>query len=383
MAKSTGLGLIELPTVFERLQARHRDHRRRPVRDDGYRARRGLHEHPARPHDGRRGLRQHRREHPPRGDEVRAHPFPRVRRRGGAHREDGRTAGDRASRRLPSDRPRCRTSRRRQTATCRGDCSQRVSANRSTSTSPSLVSQHPVTTEYGQGEEQISQTLAAVRELGAAGDRALAECGRRLRGRRTRHPQISRARPGRQDALLQEPPDGRLHPAARANGVLVGNSSSAIREGAFIGTPAVNIGTRQTGRRARPNVIDVPNDAAGIRRCGRAPARARPLRFRADLRRRQRGAPDRRRPVDGRGDGQKRDHLLMTVLGLIPARGGSKGIPARTSPSSPAGPCSRGRACAATESHASTASSAPPTPTRSLRWLSRAASKSRSAGRLS
>ena len=32
---------------------------------------------------------------------------------------------------------------------------------------------------------------------------------------------------------------------------LVGNSSSGIREGAFIGTPAVNIGTRQTERRAR------------------------------------------------------------------------------------------------------------------------------------
>jgi hypothetical protein len=38
---------------------------------------------------------------------------------------------------------------------------------------------------------------------------------------------------------------------------IVGNSSSAIREGAFIGTPAVNIGTRQAMRQRGPNVADV------------------------------------------------------------------------------------------------------------------------------
>src|SRR5438309_1685979 len=38
---------------------------------------------------------------------------------------------------------------------------------------------------------------------------------------------------------------------------LVGNSSSAIREGAFIGTPAVNIGTRQAMRERGRNVVDV------------------------------------------------------------------------------------------------------------------------------
>jgi UDP-N-acetylglucosamine 2-epimerase len=38
---------------------------------------------------------------------------------------------------------------------------------------------------------------------------------------------------------------------------LVGNSSSGIREGAFIGTPVVNVGTRQVGRERGINVIDV------------------------------------------------------------------------------------------------------------------------------
>jgi UDP-N-acetylglucosamine 2-epimerase len=41
---------------------------------------------------------------------------------------------------------------------------------------------------------------------------------------------------------------------------IVGNSSSAIREGAFIGTPAVNVGPRQDGRDRGSNVIDVDYD---------------------------------------------------------------------------------------------------------------------------
>ena len=40
--------------------------------------------------------------------------------------------------------------------------------------------------------------------------------------------------------------------------VLIGNSSSGIREGAFIGTPCINIGTRQESRERGPNVIDIP-----------------------------------------------------------------------------------------------------------------------------
>jgi UDP-N-acetylglucosamine 2-epimerase len=45
---------------------------------------------------------------------------------------------------------------------------------------------------------------------------------------------------------------------------LVGNSSSAIREGAFIGTPAVNVGPRQEGRDRGSNVVDVDYDAGQI-----------------------------------------------------------------------------------------------------------------------
>ena len=47
-----------------------------------------------------------------------------------------------------------------------------------------LVSQHPVTTEYGDGKRQITETLEAVQELGRARDRALAERRRGLRAHR-------------------------------------------------------------------------------------------------------------------------------------------------------------------------------------------------------
>ena len=40
----------------------------------------------------------------------------------------------------------------------------------------------------------------------------------------------------------------------------IGNSSSYIREGAIIGVPAVNIGSRQQGRLRAKNIIDVDYD---------------------------------------------------------------------------------------------------------------------------
>ena len=45
---------------------------------------------------------------------------------------------------------------------------------------------------------------------------------------------------------------------------LIGNSSSGIREGAYIGTPVVDIGSRQNGRERKENVIDVDHNANKI-----------------------------------------------------------------------------------------------------------------------
>ena len=60
------------------------------------------------------------------------------------------------------------------------------------------------------------------------------------------------------------PPEAYIPLMART-GCLIGNSSSALREGAFIGTPAVNIGSRQANRQRGSNVIDAEYDQNAIR----------------------------------------------------------------------------------------------------------------------
>jgi UDP-N-acetylglucosamine 2-epimerase len=47
---------------------------------------------------------------------------------------------------------------------------------------------------------------------------------------------------------------------------IVGNSSMAIRECAYLGVPAVNIGIRQTGRERVNNVIDVDHERSAIKK---------------------------------------------------------------------------------------------------------------------
>lgn len=127
-----------------------------------------------------------------------------------------------------------------------------------------LVSQHPVTTEYGTGEAQIVATLEAVRDAGLpavvlwpnadAGSEDIARGMRKWRERGLGH---------NMRFFKNLPVDTYVGLMART-GCLVGNSSSGIREGAFIGTPAVNIGSRQTGRERAANVIDAPHDAGAI-----------------------------------------------------------------------------------------------------------------------
>jgi UDP-hydrolysing UDP-N-acetyl-D-glucosamine 2-epimerase len=123
-----------------------------------------------------------------------------------------------------------------------------------------LVSQHPVTTEYGDGEHQISETLQAVQELGLpaivlwpnadAGSEDIARGLRKFR----EHEDDSKLH-----FFKNLPTDDYIKLMART-ACLVGNSSSAIREGSFAGTPAVNIGSRQAGRERGSNVIDVGYD---------------------------------------------------------------------------------------------------------------------------
>lgn len=128
-----------------------------------------------------------------------------------------------------------------------------------------LVSQHPVTTEYGNGEQQIELTLAAVRESGLqaiilwpnadAGSEDIARGMRKWRERGL----------AQNMHFFKNLPTATYIKLMRKAACLIGNSSSGIREGAYIGTPVVNIGSRQTARERGLNVIDVGYDASGIR----------------------------------------------------------------------------------------------------------------------
>jgi UDP-hydrolysing UDP-N-acetyl-D-glucosamine 2-epimerase len=119
-----------------------------------------------------------------------------------------------------------------------------------------LVSQHPVTTEYGNGESQIEITLNAVRRMGYPSivlwpnaDAGSDDIARGIRKYREKNSDDSMH-------LFKNLPVNVYIQLMSKTLCLVGNSSSGIREGAFIGTPVVNIGSRQVMRERGKNVID-------------------------------------------------------------------------------------------------------------------------------
>jgi len=128
-----------------------------------------------------------------------------------------------------------------------------------------VVLQHPVTTEYGRGFEQINETLEAVTALDMQTvwlwpnvDAGSDDVSKGLRMYREKY----------QPRYIHFYRNFTTEDYARliANAAcMVGNSSSALREGTFLGVPAVNIGTRQNGREHGSNVMHVGYAATAIR----------------------------------------------------------------------------------------------------------------------
>ena len=127
-----------------------------------------------------------------------------------------------------------------------------------------LVVQHPVTSEYENATEQIEKTLIAVRSLDIQAiwlwpniDAGSDEISKQLRINRDQR---------KNDKIRYFSNFKPLEYAYLLNTCkcLVGNSSSGIREGSFIGTPVVNIGTRQEGREQAGNVLHVKHDVTEI-----------------------------------------------------------------------------------------------------------------------
>ena len=127
-----------------------------------------------------------------------------------------------------------------------------------------IVSEHPVTTEYGDGEAQIAETLMAVQQIGLPAiiiwpnaDAGSDDVARGLRKFRE-HNDDSRMH------FFKNLPVEVYVRLMKQTACLVGNSSSGIREGAFIGTPVVNVGSRQSRRQRGENVLDVDHNCTAI-----------------------------------------------------------------------------------------------------------------------
>jgi UDP-hydrolysing UDP-N-acetyl-D-glucosamine 2-epimerase len=129
-----------------------------------------------------------------------------------------------------------------------------------------VVMQHPVTTEYEEARQQVDETLYAVRDTGLpvlwfwpnvdAGSDGTSKGIRVFR---------EKEKPGNFHLFRNMFPEDFLRLLVHATAI-VGNSSVAIRECSYLGVPAVNIGSRQQGRERGANVIDVDHDRAAIAR---------------------------------------------------------------------------------------------------------------------
>lgn len=118
-----------------------------------------------------------------------------------------------------------------------------------------LLVQHPVTTSYGQGFAQISESLAAAERMGIQTvvlwpniDAGTDDVSKAIRLFREQNPDA----PFRYFRNFSPEDYARVLNNAFC---AIGNSSSFLREGAYLGTPVVVVGDRQIGREHGSNVI--------------------------------------------------------------------------------------------------------------------------------
>jgi UDP-hydrolysing UDP-N-acetyl-D-glucosamine 2-epimerase len=127
-----------------------------------------------------------------------------------------------------------------------------------------VVMQHPVTTEHDLAFDHAMETLQAVHDHGYptlwfwpnvdAGSDGTSRCIRVFREKNV----LSNVHFYRNLKPLDF-----LSVLMNSYGI-IGNSSVAIRECAYLGVPAINIGSRQAGRDRGVNVIDAPYDRHAI-----------------------------------------------------------------------------------------------------------------------
>lgn len=127
-----------------------------------------------------------------------------------------------------------------------------------------LISQHSVTTEYKEAKRQITETVEAAVKTGLPivmlwpnADAGSEGISTGIRSYREKYPEAELH-------VFKNLPISDYVRLMNNTACLVGNSSSGIREGEYIGTPCVNVGTRQNGREHGKNVITVKNNKEDI-----------------------------------------------------------------------------------------------------------------------
>jgi len=127
-----------------------------------------------------------------------------------------------------------------------------------------VLMQHPVTTEYQQSREHIMETLYAIKDLEIPAfvfwpnvDSGADGTSNGLRAFR----EIEK--PTHLHFFKNMEPNDFLKLLCNSK-CLIGNSSVGIRECAYLGVPVINIGSRQSGRDRGENVIDVDYNRMNI-----------------------------------------------------------------------------------------------------------------------
>ena len=129
-----------------------------------------------------------------------------------------------------------------------------------------VVLQHPVTNEVDHARAQMDETIAAVTGFAPrhrilwiwpGQDAGSDDAAKRLRELEHQHPSVEFRRHLPAPSFLS---------VLRGCACLLGNSSTGIRECSYLGTPVVDIGTRQQGRETASNVYHVPHVAEDITR---------------------------------------------------------------------------------------------------------------------
>lgn len=128
-----------------------------------------------------------------------------------------------------------------------------------------VVIQHPVTTEYEENLMHINETIKALSALRMnsiflwpnmdAGSDGISKGIRMFREKG--NPNYAH--------FLKSLSIEHFAPLLKNAACIVGNSSSGIRDAAFLGVPCVNIGSRQAGRERGRNVLDVGYDHEAIK----------------------------------------------------------------------------------------------------------------------